>query len=674
MDCLWLWYNKSGVKGLPIPEVSKDKIIEALHNFDKDMRESWEWKAWESRRNHKYALKYDGKLYPVKESIRLATGFSDFSGGKQANEYLTKLGFEIVKLREDEDIDFEFEDSDLVKGISGTRWRKRLAPILGTRLESLTERRTKVYIVPRRPQIYIFDMEFQDKIHNYLAYPKFHFDLWGDQGKYHYGIYIEKGLQEHKDPNMVMTRDWSWHKLIDHLRKKSFFDEFLDILTRNDLEIACELDNPETTIVFKPTGEGMKKAEGSKNAWEEVKSEDFLNFIFNIPGDRWCNLYIRKVQNIGPDRRISIQPIIETYGELAPIIYSILPSNIEQRSFHKGGGDSADLGHLLAEKKQVIFYGPPGTGKTYAAERLARDFVHDDRSLFHVTFHPAFGYEEFVEGITVNTEESNETIGYCLREGIFKKACKHALGIALGYHPEDLEGLTWNQVFQEYRKRSESGSPSDFKKNVVMVIDEINRGDIAKIFGELVTLLEADKRLGEENEITVSLPYSNDTFGVPPNLYIIGTMNTADVSIALVDIALRRRFAFCEMMPDLDEDGALLALHRKKGTYDLVRPSVEALRVINDRISRERSLGRDKQIGHSFLFEVEDKHDLYRVWRYEILPLLEEYFYGDYPHINEILFGDRERTDCMDPVRGIVLTPEGLEGMINGILESSRGR
>lgn len=333
------------------------------------------------------------------------------------------------------------------------------------------------------------------------------------------------------------------------------------------------------------------------------------------------------------------------------------------------------MGYLLESKKQIIFYGPPGTGKTYAAEQLAKEFASDESNLFHVTFHPAFGYEEFVEGITVKINEAkDESVGYCLREGIFKKACKHALGIALGYLPEELEKISWNRIFREYRERNESGKPLDFTKHVVMVIDEINRGDIAKIFGELVTLLEADKRLGEENEITVILPYSNDVFGVPPNLYIIGTMNTADVSIALVDIALRRRFAFCEMMPDLDDDGILLTHHRKRGTHDLVRPSVEALRIVNDRISRERSLGRDKQIGHSFLFGVENKDHLYRVWRYEILPLLEEYFYGDYSHINEILFGDRERTDCMDPVKGIVLAPEDLERMINGIIESSSGR
>lgn len=160
----------------------------------------------------------------------------------------------------------------------------------------------------------------------------------------------------------------------------------------------------------------------------------------------------------------------------------------------------------------------------------------------------------------------------------------------------------------------------------VLVIDEINRGDISKIFGELITLIEEDKRIGKEHQMTVTLPYSRETFGVPNNLYIIGTMNTADRSIALLDTALRRRFDFEEMMPKPE-------LLRGK---DIEGVDLEQLLTkINDRIKNEYD--RDHQIGHSYLMEVENKEQLERAYKNRILPLLNEYFYNDIDSVAKIL-------------------------------------
>ncbi len=160
----------------------------------------------------------------------------------------------------------------------------------------------------------------------------------------------------------------------------------------------------------------------------------------------------------------------------------------------------------------------------------------------------------------------------------------------------------------------------------VLVIDEINRGDISKIFGELITLIEEDKRIGKEHQMTVTLPYSRETFGVPNNLYIIGTMNTADRSIALLDTALRRRFDFEEMMPKPE-------LLRGK---DIEGVDLEQLLTkINDRIKNEYD--RDHQIGHSYLMSVKDKEDLERAYKNRILPLLNEYFYNDINTVAKIL-------------------------------------
>ena len=160
----------------------------------------------------------------------------------------------------------------------------------------------------------------------------------------------------------------------------------------------------------------------------------------------------------------------------------------------------------------------------------------------------------------------------------------------------------------------------------VLVIDEINRGDVSKIFGELITLIEEDKRIGKEHQMTATLPYSRETFGVPKNLYIIGTMNTADRSIALLDTALRRRFDFEEMMPKSE-------LLRGK---DIEGVDLEQLLTqINDRIKNEYD--RDHQIGHSYLMGVKNKEQLERAYKNRILPLLNEYFYNDINTIAKIL-------------------------------------
>lgn len=162
-------------------------------------------------------------------------------------------------------------------------------------------------------------------------------------------------------------------------------------------------------------------------------------------------------------------------------------------------------------------------------------------------------------------------------------------------------------------------------KPYIIIIDEINRGNLSKIFGELITLIEASKRIGEKEELKVTLPYSGKEFGVPKNVYIIGTMNTADRSITSLDTALRRRFEFIEMMPDvsklsMDCEGINLQ---------------ELLKAINTRI--EYLLDREKTIGHAFFISVENLEDLKKVFKNKIIPLLQEYFYNDYALIDAVL-------------------------------------
>jgi len=228
-----------------------------------------------------------------------------------------------------------------------------------------------------------------------------------------------------------------------------------------------------------------------------------------------------------------------------------------------------------------------------------------DRFVMWTTFHQSYAYEDFVEGLRpVSSEDGSAEISYEVTPGAFRRICARAT--------------------------------ADPENKYVLVIDEINRGNIAKILGELITLLEDDKRMGQPNALSIALPYSGQAFSVPSNLYVIGTMNTADRSIALLDVALRRRFAFVELMPQPDLLGDLTV----ESTEGAV-PLGDLLRSLNQAI--RKSLDRDHQIGHSYFLEVshrahEERADaLDFVWNNRIMPLLEEYFYGQRDRLVELL-------------------------------------
>ena len=211
------------------------------------------------------------------------------------------------------------------------------------------------------------------------------------------------------------------------------------------------------------------------------------------------------------------------------------------------------------------------------------------------TFHQSFSYEDFVEGIKPQSDGGQ--LSYEVRDGVFKKACQEA-----------------------------AANPD---KPYALFIDEINRGNVASILGELITLIEDDKRLGADNALTPELPYSRQLFGVPKNLHIIGTMNTADRSVEALDTALRRRFTFIEMRPDpyRIEQPASLDVDLRK-----------LLVVMNARI--EQLLDHDHCIGHAYFMLIKDLASLRAAFANKIIPLLREYFYGNPAKVGMVL-GDR---------------------------------
>lgn len=295
---------------------------------------------------------------------------------------------------------------------------------------------------------------------------------------------------------------------------------------------------------------------------------------------------------------------------LAPAVFDKTSDSVWQFA-----GDWQETGADLIGTVKSYQAGPKPTG---AVQRYS-----------FVTFHQSYGYEEFVEGLRPVLDGGTEAseIQYEIRSGVFKDLCRRAR--------------------------------LDPEQRFAMVIDEINRGNISKIFGELITLIEPDKREGAENSVSVTLPYSGESFSVPPNVDIIGTMNTADRSLALLDTALRRRFEFVPVMPDArDESGApLYELRVTLGEQIIDIPRM--LSAINQRV--EALYDRDHCIGHAYftpLAKVPDGDErlvaLQQVFSTRILPLLEEYFFEDWQKIRLVLADNQK----IEVARFVIESPD----------------
>ena len=401
-------------------------------------------------------------------------------------------------------------------------------------------------------------------------------------------------------------------------------------------------------IIVGDEGQPITKNTESNEDNQELESkipddEDFL-----LKGDERItkvaiNYYIEPVRDEGKEiAEINEIKLQENLGFTEEIenIRTVLESDefqaeagieLQDKTFHSESNSLTFSYQFIAipdsTPVNLIYYGPPGTGKTYITsekavelclgedhvanfggdrDKITEEFqsLCDNGQIGFVTFHQSYSYEEFVEGLRPTTDkgevaDSQVSGGFSLEphSGVFKKMCELA------------------------------NKPANRKKNYVLIIDEINRANISRVFGELITLLEDDKRLGARNEIQVTLPYSSDRFGIPPNLHIIGTMNTADRSIALLDTALRRRFVFEELMPDSSklEDIPLHVGLTLKQFFERINERIEYL------------YDREHQIGHAYFMKCKNADDVRETIRNEVIPLLAEYFFEDRGRIAAVL-------------------------------------
>ncbi|DAB30719.1 MAG TPA: hypothetical protein CFH84_02615 [Sulfurimonas sp. UBA12504] len=354
--------------------------------------------------------------------------------------------------------------------------------------------------------------------------------------------------------------------------------------------------------------------------WNETSLKGYIvNLIYMFKGEgfKWTinsfaeNYFIENIcKDFGPEICDKAKFALEEHKKYYKNITSRDNEILKENEINKENKNLLNI-------KNIILYGAPGVGKTHNYKKLVAlieggdflenkifDFIinnkddeieegsvdrlfkqiKDEERLEFITFHQSYSYEDFIEGF-----RPNESGNIKLEAGIFKRLCDEAF------------------------KQKE--------QNFYIVIDEINRGNISKIFGELITLIEEDKR----DIYEVTLPYSKEKFKVPSNLYIIATMNSTDKSIATIDIALRRRFTFLKMKPNV----ALINFPDAK----------ELFNKLNDFISDEDkgNLGKDYQLGHSYFMNIASYEDLEFVKEYKIKPLLEEYFYVDKAKLTEAL-------------------------------------
>lgn len=388
-----------------------------------------------------------------------------------------------------------------------------------------------------------------------------------------------------------------------------------------------------------------------------------LNYGYD-DGLKWFKTYLLDLKLINPDTL-----------ELTNLGLELLKNTYLFNQFRTN-----EISSIVAENDTK--YSVSTTNKYFAKRELLNirrnqnkifEMYKQKKQINIITFHPSFEYEDFLEGITVQTKQDG-TLNYYYKTGVLKSFCYEALKNCLLKNEilSESEILDWNSCINYYLK-NKNKITWEKADNFIFIIDELNRGDVAKIFGETISLIEDDKRIGEVNELTVTLPYTQEVFGIPKNIIFLTTMNTSDKSIGAIDIAIRRRFDLQPLDPDFNIVKEYYYVHsNEEPENSLLYKSADALTNLNDYLIKIPYIGRGKLIGHALLMgtiEMNDS-DIINIWKYNIFPLLEEYFVGDFNTLNRILKINDET--LFDSYKGFKAEKyEEIEKIITTLVESN---
>lgn len=437
-----------------------------------------------------------------------------------------------------------------------------------------------------------------------------------------YFLFIENWEQPPQESTIADSRTAIWIA-----SATLTYNEYIRRKSTNLLRYAFEVSAiSDLTALYATNPSNSGYSTNIKNCTKD-SSRPISPFLINVDGKRRMALFSEvgntRPENLPLDFKVNTIAGIATVQELMDFMnntYNFFENNIEDfgvdvtepsqdesvnkygrrdflREVYMSTADYEKLDALIRRKQNIVLQGAPGVGKSFCAKKLAYSMMGEktEKRVQTVQFHQGYSYEDFVEGYRPNKT------GYSLEKGIFYNFCMKA--------------------------------DADKEHDYFFIIDEMNHGNLSKIFGELFTLLEKGKR-GEE----IKLVYSGESFTVPKNVYIIGLMNTADRSLAMIDYALRRRFGFFTMRPGFDTDGFQQYMSEFAGVH--FHKLINEIKELNKAITNDSALGEGFCIGHSFFCELDSnntaeeiKADLESIVENEIIPLLEEYWFDERENI-----------------------------------------